>query len=385
MPALLDPHPLLPTNRISDFANNFRRMEAHAKRPYSLTNIIRGLASNKPRLDALEAEVDEELKALNRTRSVSGVLVPLEALSASRRDLTITPPATGGVTVQTTVGDQVIPFLRSKTICGKLGCTMLDNLTGPNVKLTRSIIGATASWLPEIGGGADSDPGFDSFTLIPKRIQGSTVVSRRLVAQSSPDIEAFVASNIADAIVVAVDNAALNGTGTSSQPLGILNYPANASGSYAYDHRSADVTFGGAATWPNVLAFEKNLELGLIENDGSFGYAVDPATRDKSQQAPKLAGYPSFLWENIPGDDTFGYVNGRRAISTTQLSGGKVIFGKWSELILASWLGVEILVDQYSLATTAEIRIRVSLFADIGFRYALAFCASSDSGSQLKR
>jgi hypothetical protein len=35
-----------------------------------------------------------------------------------------------------------------------------------------------ASWLPETGPGTDSDQSFDSFTLIPKRITASTVVSR---------------------------------------------------------------------------------------------------------------------------------------------------------------------------------------------------------------
>ena len=70
------------------------------------------------------------------------------------------------------------------------------------------------------------------------------------------------------------------------------------------------------------------------------------------------------------------------AISSTQLPAGRVIFGKWSELLIATWLGVEILVDPYSLATAGEVRVRVNLLADIGFRYALAFCASSDSGAQ---
>jgi capsid protein len=122
------------------------------------------------------------------------------------------------------------------------------------------------------------------------------------VNQSAPDIEDFIANDIATAIGVAVDNAAINGSGTAPQPLGILHYPVNASGAYAYASRSANVTFGGPATWPNVLAFEKILEQGLIVNDGSFGYATDPTVRDKWQQAAKLAGYPSFLWENS-GDD----------------------------------------------------------------------------------
>jgi hypothetical protein len=67
---------------------------------------------------------------------------------------------------------------------------------------------------------------------------------------------------------------------------------------------SPNVTFGGAATWPSVLSFEKILEQGLIVNDGSFGWAVDPTVRDKWQQTAKLAGYPSFLWENTD-DATF--------------------------------------------------------------------------------
>jgi hypothetical protein len=119
-----------------------------------------------------------------------------------------------------------------------------------------------------------------------------------------------------------------------------------------------------------------------LTNDGSYGYATDPTVRDKWQQVAKLTGYPSFLWENSGDDPTFGRVNGRRAISSTQLPAGQVIFGKWSEMLICSWIGIEILVDPYSLATTAEIRVRASLLADIQFRYPLAFCASSDSGAQ---
>ena len=368
--------PLLSTQEVSDFSRNFQEMQIRCRRPYSLGKVIRNLASSKP-LDGFENEIQQELKTLIRARNVSGTLVPIEALA--RRDLTISNIPT----VQTTVEPQAIPFLRAKTVCGKLGATIIDGLTGGNLKMPRTTVGGIASWLPETGAGTDSDQSLDSFTLIPKRITASTVVSRQLVLQSSLDIQDYLVGDLSNAIAVAVDNAAINGTGTAPQPLGIMHYPFNASGSYAYDHRSANVTFGGAATWPNVLAFEKILEQGLIQNDdGSFGWAVDPTVRDRWQQIAKVATYPAFLWENTGDDDTFGRVNGRRAISSTQLPAGQVLFAKWSELIIASWIGVEILVDQYSLATTAELRIRVSLLADIGFKHALAFCASSDSGAQ---
>ena len=119
-------------------------------------------------------------------------IVPAEVLSTWRRDLTI-----GGYpqVVQTAVGDQVLPFLRAKTVCGRLGATMIENLEGGNLKLPRATVGATASWLPEVGGGADTNQSIDAVTIVPKRIQGSTVISRQLVYQSSPDIESFVAND----------------------------------------------------------------------------------------------------------------------------------------------------------------------------------------------
>ena len=290
------PHPLLATVEVPDFGKNLARMEKHAGRPYSLTRLIRGMSLNKPKLDALEVEVDEELKSLNRSRQVVGVLIPPQILN---RDLTV--GGTPGVSVQTSVEPTILPVLRAKTICGKLGARLLDGLTGPNLKLPRATIGATASWLPEVGGGTDSDPSFDSFTLSPRRIQGSTVISRQLVQQSSPDIEAFIAADLSNAIATAVDNAAINGLGTGAQPKGILAYPVNASGSYTYASRSANVTFGGPATWPNVLAFEKILEAGLIVNDGSFGYATDLSVRDKWQQAQKATNYARSVGRVLAG------------------------------------------------------------------------------------
>jgi hypothetical protein len=50
---------------------------------------------------------------------------------------------------------------------------------------------------------------------------------------------------------------------------------------------------------------------------------------------------------------------------------GQVVFGKWSEMLICSWVGLDIPVDPFSLATTGEIRVRASLLADIQFRYAL--------------
>src|SRR6516165_5995239 len=110
----LDPYrplTLLPTNQISDSSRNFREMQKHAKRPYSLTRVLRSFCTSPPKLDGFEVEVDEELKALNRGRNVVGRLVPLESLSTWRRDLSL---STLPEVIQMTVSrDEPIPFLRA--------------------------------------------------------------------------------------------------------------------------------------------------------------------------------------------------------------------------------------------------------------------------------
>jgi hypothetical protein len=99
------PVTLLPTHQVSDFSRNFLEMEHRAKRPYSLTNVIRSFSMSPYKLDGFEVEVSQELKALNPGRDVTGVLVPIQALTPSRRDLTVTGLP---VVVQTTVGDEAV-------------------------------------------------------------------------------------------------------------------------------------------------------------------------------------------------------------------------------------------------------------------------------------
>jgi hypothetical protein len=168
---------------------------------------------------------------------------------------------------------------------------------------------------------------------------------------------------------------------SSNQPLGILNYGANTAGQFQYNLRSAPVTFGAAASWAKILAFELALETALVENDGSFAFVSSPVVRDKWQQAAKLAGFPSFLWEQSD-DPVFGAVNNRPALSSTVVQNNTVLFGRWSDCIIAQWAAVDVLSNPFTYATAAEVEITANLFCDVQFKYALSFCSSSGSGAQ---
>jgi HK97 family phage major capsid protein len=344
--------------------------------------VVRGLLTKPSQLDGFEIEVSQELKRLNPTRNVAGVLVPVEAFGVSRRDLSVSGgPSTGGVTVQTTVGDEVLPFLRVKSVCGRCGATLLDGISGGNLLLPRATATAGAGWYGELGPIPTADQAFDSITLSPKLIAGQTIVSNQLIRQSSPDIEAFVVRDISNAMAVAIDQAALYGAGSATVPKGIMSYTANSAGSFAYNLRAPSITWGGPATWANILAMEKNLEDGRIFNDGSFAFVSSSATRTKWQQVAKVATYPEFLWQQRD-DEMDGRVNGRRAVSSAQITGDIVILGKFSEMLIGTWLGIDLNINSHTRAQQAETAILATMFVDVGFRYASAFCASTDSGAQ---
>jgi HK97 family phage major capsid protein len=370
------PHPLLPTTAVTDFSRNFRELEKRSRRPYSLAKVIREIG-NHSGVSGFEAEVHEELRALNRQYDPLGTYVPAEVLS--RRDLSVSGSA---VTVQTSVEPEVIPFLRFKTVTGRLGATLLTDLTGGNWQLPRAIGTGGAAWLAETGGASTAEASFDQITLSASRISADSIVSKQLVAQAQPDIERFLVGELSQAIATEVDRVALNGSGVAPQPTGILNLPVNPAGSYAYNARSPNIAFGGPASWPTVLQFETTIDEGAqVHNDASYGWCAGNGVRQKWMATTKVGTYPSFLWEQ-PDNEIDGRVAGRKAVNSSQMPANSIIFGRWSDVIIASWAALEILVNPYTYAISAKHLITVNLFAAVNFRYSSAFVTSSDSASQ---
>jgi HK97 family phage major capsid protein len=369
------PHNILVADSTQQFEANLARLEQ--SRPYSLSKTIRQSTFRPWRLDGLEYEVHQELSSLcpHNGASNMGVRIPQSAL-AGRRDLT----AIGSALVETRVEPPVIPFLRNKAVCGRAGATILDGLTGANLQFPRQTGTGGATWLAEIGAATNAEASFDQFTVSPKRCVGFSVISKQLVTQSVPDIDEFIGDELSAAIAIAVDSAALYGTG-SPMPVGVFGLPVNPASTYAYNARCPDITFGGPASRTSLLNFEHELELSKNHNDGSFAFVTSPATHNKLAATPVVATFPRYLWEQEP-DELDGTVIGRRAISSAQITDDKVIFGKWSELLICTWLGVELLTNPVSRAKQAEVEIYATLFCDIAFKHASAFCASTDSGAQ---
>ena len=148
--------------------------------------------------------------------------------------------------------------------------------------------------------------------------------------------------------------------------------------------KSPNQTFGGPATYNSLVQFAGALEDSNFENDGTFGFVVSPRCKARLKVIPAAVNFPRYLWEGKPGRNAvgLGQYGGYCSKLMDQSLTWPVLFAKWSELMIFSWAGLNILSDPYTLRDFYQIRVCIHQLVDIEWRHALAACASTDSGAQ---
>jgi HK97 family phage major capsid protein len=359
-------------------------------RGFSLVRTIAALANPGDR--TLQAAAARDLDICNAAaamldREARGTVIPLEVLRdnfpfPNVRGLSVGTAGAGGNLVETdVVGASFIDLLTNHLVVKQLGAQVLTDLHG-NVAIPRQTGGATAYWVAEAGAPTESDQAFDQVLLTPHTCGAYTDYTRRLLLQSSIDIEAFVRLDLAKRITTAVDLAAINGSGSSNQPRGILNTSGIGS--------VAGGTDGAVPSLQNIVALETATAIANADI-GSLGYLTNAKVRGKLKATDKTTGgYGQFIWGDAPSTPGFGEVNGYRAAVSNQVpsnltkgaSSGicsAILFGNWADLVVGMWGGLDILVDPYTNSTTGTIRVVAFQDVDIGLRHPESFSAMLDA------
>jgi hypothetical protein len=193
------------------------------------------------------------------------------------------------------------------------------------------------------------------------------------LAQTSGDIENWVRQDLIATSAVALDLAALNGSGASNQPLGVLGQTGIGLITYGTD--------GAAPTYADFVAMETLINVANIPADGPRSYIITPEVRAFGKRTVKVSGQ---LMGTIVDPD--GTINGYPSFATNQLPkaltrGAKSdchagIFGDWSSLMIGEWGGIELIVDPYTQKKQGMISLCSYLMADIAVRYPVAFGVS---------
>ena len=316
--------------------------------------------------DALAAGKDEYSRLGLTSR---GFVIPSALLRASAGQ-NYTTAADGGNMIEQ-MAPRYIDALRNKLVIAQLGATVLTDLVGtlPVVKVGD----VTAGFLAEGAQGSISKATVAKATMTPHRAFVAMAFSRDLTRQTSVDVERMLIEKISFAHAQLIDNAAINGTGSNSQPTGILNN-ANV-GSVAGSGAN-----GTALNWANLVKLETTVNA-ANGNRGKLAYLTNAKVVGAMKTNERATNTARFLIEN-------GVANGYRVemsnLVPSNLTKGTgtglsaAIFGNWEDLFVGQWGGLDIVVDPYSLAEYGDIRLVLNAYNDVLVAEPASFAAIKD-------
>ena len=291
-------------------------------------------------------------------KTAQGVLLPPEVLSNwSQRDLNASDDS--NLIGQDFRAGDFIDVLRNSSAVMQ-NATILNGLSG-DVKIPKKTAAATAAFISSEGGAAgESEMTIGSVTMSPKTLGAFTDVTRQLMIQSSLDVENLIRSDLAGSMAIAIDNAALEGSGSSGNPTGITNTTGINTVSLS---SAAAPTFAEMVSMESAVAVDNALLGGLV-------YIVHPTNAGTLKTTTKDSGSGQFVYQN-------GEINGYPVVVSSQLTANNYVFGNMQDLLVGMFSGLDIVVDPYSNSTSGTVRVVALQSLDVNVRHAVSFCAAS--------
>jgi HK97 family phage major capsid protein len=188
---------------------------------------------------------------------------------------------------------------------------------------------------------------FSEVILTPHRLTAFIDISKQFLAQDSNDAEAILTHDLASAIAEKLDMTIFGSeSGDTYTPAGILQ------GDY--------VTDGGAltgVTYNTVLDLESAVE---EKNGFDFMFVCNPKVK-YALKGTQMASGLQMVWD---GNEIDGY----KAVVSNSVANKGILCLNPKDLAVATWSGVEILVDNYTQALKNNVRIVVNYLVDAKLR-----------------
>lgn len=343
---------------------------------YSLARALRmglELAEGKRHtIDGLEAEVHQELEKTRQGTDHGGILVPMRTRAGDEfKQRTMgTTEALGGASL---VGQQVMPdmidLLRNRALVLVAGARFYPGLVG-NVIFNKKTSAPTVQWIEENPASAASlsEPGYGYVTATPKTMIGSVQVPRQLLTQASIDVEQDLRNDLTTGHGLAFDLAALHGSGTDKQPVGVYSAEGVLSHAVGGVPDITDVT-----TMPSLIA-QQNADIGALS------WMITPGLAGVLMRTDVGTDTGTFIWQgNFREGSIFGYpARATNQISSTLGSGSDehgMIFGNWNDLAVCTWgNAIEIVVDVLTRARYGQVLITSYSMGDVAVLRGQSFC-----------
>lgn len=311
--------------------NTEKQME---KRNFSLLNAIRAIAENRS-LDPIAQAVVLEGQNEMHSRSLS-VVGQLTLPSYNERAITV--QSEGEDIVATNLMD-VMGSLKAKSVLVKAGARVLENLRG-DVQFPLSS-SANCSWTDETSETAATDMTFTHVKLSPKRLSCVVDVSKQFLLQDSASAEQVIREEIISSISSKLEKTFLSDEqGTNNKPEGIF-----------YNNGAPLIEVSKFVDLTNLESEVENANV-----DGNVVYLLSP--KAKASLRNMMRGDKNLVYEN-------GTIDGTESLSTSTIKDKKLAFGDFSNVVIANWNGIDIVIDNLSKAASGLVRLVVNFYCDV--------------------
>ncbi len=328
-----------------------------------------------------EREVSDELKA-KTGRAVQGILLPdfignRAAANQSDGSLTLGTPAydtdtaAGGITgiggagknlIETLLlsGQFIDALVATLVLREQLGAEVLTGLVG-NIAIPKggSISGG---WVAEGSNAAKKNPTFGQITATPHTYGAYVDITRKLLLQSSVNVQAKVLEWLMYACAAGIETAAFQGAGTNGAPTGLCTALAGTAWSNA---PTFDKIVDLIATTKTANSYKPSMK--FVGNAGVWAKLAK--TRDYevltdgaasgAKNVGAIGGSVRLL------DTATNKVIGRDFVEANLMPDAKLLFGDFTQLSVCLWSGTDIIVDPYANDTNGGLRLVALQDSDI--------------------
>ena len=334
-------------------------------------------SGTNPNHDSHEMQVMRAANARIRRDNVrpnmaSAFSIPPEALR--HRVVEAGTGAGANLVAENLLESAFIALLRPRSVLmGR--ATMLADQAG-DVEIPRQTATVNPAWRAEDAAAtAVGDPDTDQIELKPKELIVGTTTSRKFLQQATPDGEQFIRNDLAAAGALAVDFAGLIGGGTNG-PLGIVRRVA--AGAAGLSSQFA----GSEWAWRDVVDAESEVDVANALM-GDLAYIMNARLRGTFKTTRKDAGSGMFLIDGMETngypvlvsnqiEDDFGYAS-NKVTYTNAGTKAAFIFGNLRDVLIATWYGIDIVVNPYSAQMQNRITISYHATADVNLRHLESF------------
>jgi len=318
------------------------------------------------------AFVDEEFRRAGHTpSSPNSVFIPAAAMARTLQPYQANVTGSGAELVETQIRPELfIDTLRAYSPVLSMGAQIIDGLKD-NQQISRQASTSATYWVttsgssPVVSGAiTESEATFDAAPLIAKpcQIASLATASRLEMIQGGALFNSTFTNDIRRGIATAVDLAALQGTGASGQPTGVINTGGvGAASGASFSYATSIAAVGTVANANGVV------------NKASLGWVTTPTVAALLAQRAKATGYPQYVWD---GNPVSGLVNNHRAESTNNMPAGTAIFGDFSQILILSWSDAPLEIEVNSFSS-GDVQIRAMMSCNVVIRHPQSFTVVS--------